>query len=188
MMRAKADPKAASNTVLLLACVLLAGSAIAGLLMPKPLSADERKKAETQRLDQTTAIGRAKTLEAAARTAVLARTWTGADAAITSAVLDLTTTLARKRGVSFIRLQPQRNVVGGSLDQLPYLVVVEGSFPAIAAMEKDLEVPQNRLAVNSFQIASSDSETNKVSASISVVAHRLAADVEETEVKNGKGG
>ena len=188
MMRAKADPKAASNLVLILACVLLAGSALAGVLMPKPLDAAEKKKAEAKRREQIEAVARAKTLEEAARAVVLTRTWTGADAAITSAVLDLTTTLARKRGVSFVRLQPQRNVVGGALDQLPYLVVVEGSFPAIAALEKDLEVPENRLAVNAFQISSSDSETNKVSASISIVAQRVAADVEETGVKNVKGG
>ena len=188
MMRAKADPKAASNLVLILACVLLAGSAIAGVLMPKPLDAAEKRKAEAKRQEQVDAITRAKSLESAARAVVMTRTWTGADAAITSAVLDLTTTLARKRGVSFVRLQPQRNNVGDALDQLPYLLVVEGSFPAIAAMEKDLEVPDNRLAVNSFQISSSDSETNKVTASISIIAQRVAVGVEETEVKNVKGG
>ena len=188
MMRAKADTTAASNTLLIVACLLLAGSAVAGILMPKPNDPTAARKAEDRRKEQEATVRSARAAGQSAKASVLSRTWSGEDASITSAILDLTTTLARKRGVAFVRLQPQRNSEGGALEQLPYLVVVEGPFPAVVAMERDLEVPSNRLGVNAFQISSSDSETNKVTASISIVAQRVGSDVEETEAKNGKSG
>ncbi len=182
MMRAKADPKAASNTVFGIACMLMAG-AIFGLLVKKPSPVSH--KIESRKLQGS--ITTAQSDEQIAKAAVAARTWTGQDAAITGGILSLTTTLARKRGVSFVRLQPQRATLGTPLEQLPYLLVVEGPFPAVVALEKDLEVPANRLAVNAIQLASSDSETNKVSANIAIVAHRVGIDVGTTEAKNVKG-
>ncbi len=183
MTLSKADPKAATNAMYILACLLMLGS-IAGLVLPSQKAKDT--KAESKK--QIDLVRRAKSDQLIAQSSVAARTWTGEDAAITGAILNLTTTLARKRGVGFVRLQPQRAALGGALEQLPYLLVVEGPFPAVAALEKDLEVPENRLAVSAFQITSSDSETNKVSASIGVVAQRVAASVGTTEVKNAKTG
>ena len=180
MMRAKADPKATSNIIYGIACALLAGS-IYVLLMPKPRPKVTR--IATRKEEQAIRAAREQTLAASA--VVAARTWTGEDAAITGRILDLTTTLARKRNVSFVRLQPQRSTLGVALEQLPYLLVVEGPFPAVAALERDLEVPGNRLAVNAIQLASSDTESNKVSASIGIVAHRVGADVETKESSNG---
>ena len=65
--------------------------------------------------------------------------------------------------------------------------MVEGPFPAVVALEKDLEVPANRLAVNAIQLASSDSETDKVSANIAIVAQRVGMSAGTTETKNAKG-
>lgn len=184
MMRAKADPKATSNSLLVLACVLLAGAA-AGIAWPKPdtKAIQAKEKRDTAKLEVEVRKSRA---DAAVATAtVAARTWTGEDAAVQAQVVTLTTTLASKRGLNVVRLQPQRITPGGALEQLPFLVVVEGPFPAVAAFERDLELPANRLAVSVFQISSSDSESNQVSASIGLVAHRQPVAVEE-EKPNAK--
>jgi hypothetical protein len=184
MMRAKADPKATSNTILVLACFFLAASAAAGVFMPKVETAVIRKiKADIKTQEET--IRKAENDARIAKAVVQTQTWAGEDAAITGRILDMTTALARKHGVEYVRLQPQRAIVGGTIEQLPYLLVVEGPFPAVAALEKDLEVPANRLAVNAVQLASSDTETNKVSASIGIVANRVSADVENEEKTNG---
>ena len=182
MMRAKADPKAASNTVFGIACMLMVG-AIFGLLAPKPRLAAH--KIETRKTRE--AIVQAQLDVRTAQAVIASRTWTGEDAVVTGGILSLTTTLAKKRGVSFVRLQPQRATLGTPLEQLPYLLVVEGPFPAVVALEKDLEVPANRLAVNAIQLASSDSETDKVSANIAIVAQRVGMSAGTTETKNAKG-
>lgn len=181
-MRAKADSKAASNSLYILACLILAGTVV-GLLLPKP----RPKNTDAEVRKQKVLVLRAKSDALVAQASVQSRTWKGTDVDIANGVYNLTTTLARKRGVSFVRLQPGRAALGGALEQLPYLLVVEGPFPAVAALEKDLEVPANRLAVSAFQLASSDASTNKVSASIGVVAERVGTDVGTVEAKNGKG-
>lgn len=182
MMRAKADPKAATTPIFALACVLLAAAAV-GLVWPKP-----RAKSTQAGIRKQESIARqARTDSLVARSIVQSRTWVGEDSAITAGILNLTTTLARKRNVGFVRLVPQRADLGGQLERLPYQLVVEGRFPDVAALEKDLEVPANRLAVSAFQVASSDTETNKVSATIGIVAQRVAPDVGTKEKNDGKG-
>lgn len=182
MMRAKADPKATSNLILGLACVLMLGS-IYVLLGLKPRA--EMHTIDTRKARESIAVAQRDLKTAQAE--VGAHTWVGEDAEITGGVYSLTTALARKRNVTFVRMQPQRFTLGIPLEQLPYLIVVEGKFPDVVALEKDLEVPANRLAVNAIQLASSDSETNKVSANIAVVAQRVGTSVGTTENKNVKG-
>ena len=87
--------------------------------------------------------------------------------------------MAKKRGGNLLRLHPQASVFEGAVEQVPLTLTLEGPFPAIVALERDFEATANRLAVNSFQVTSSDSESNKVGATIGVVAHRIVKDVEE---------
>ncbi len=188
MMRAKADPKAITPILYGLSVLLLVGALGVHLFVkPKPPSAAVEK---TQANKLRKQIQDAQMSSIAAKASVISRTWSEAPAAVQDKVLTLTATLAKKRGVSFVRLQPQRvSADSGPLDQLPFLLVIEGPFPAVTSLEKDLELPANRLAVSQFQITSSDSESDKVSASIGLVAHRIPVVVEttkETPKTNGK--
>ena len=189
MMRASADPKATSNTILVLACVLLAGS-VAGLVLKKP---DAKAAVAKEKRDAVSELLKAETAKSetdAAQRTVDAQMWAGDPAAITGDIVNLTATLAKRRGVQWVRLQPPSKATsGGPLEEYTYLLVVQGAFPKVAALERDLEVPANRLAVNSFQVASSGSDTNDVSASIGIVAHRVPpqTDVEDKDKKNAKG-
>ena len=178
MMRAKADPKATTTSLYALAAVLLAGSLL-GLVWPKPTARDAYTKETNDSRKLRQSISQARLDTTVAKASVLSRTWTEEPATIQDKVLTLSATLAKKHGVTFLRIQPQRVAQADALEQLPFLLVVEGPFPAVAALEKDLELPSNRLAVNLFQVTSSDSESNKVSASISLVAHRLTPSVEK---------
>jgi len=178
MMRAKADPKAYTTSLYALAAVLLAGSLL-GLVLPKPTARDAYTKETTDSRKLRQSISKAELDTTVAKAAVLSRTWTEEPATVQDKVLTLTAALAKKHGVTFVRLQPQRVTDDGSLEQLPFLLVVEGPFPAVAALEKEIELPANRLAINLFQVTSSDSESNKVSASIGLVAHRLLPSVEK---------
>ena len=183
MMRAKANPKATSTSIMALACVLLVGS-IVGLVLPKPsakkLERDE--KAAAKKLAGETALAKAQM--ATADAIVTAHVWTGEPSAIQNQALTRVSALAKTRGVTLVRFQPQRNpVTSTTLEQLPFLVVVEGTFPAVSALERDLENPGNKLAVNLFQVGSSDSESNAVTANIGIVAHRVPPVVEEKKDK-----
>ncbi|RYG26087.1 hypothetical protein EON82_04680 [bacterium] len=184
MMRAKADPKATTTSLYGLAALLLAGSLL-GLVWPKPTARDAYTKETTETRKLRQSIRQAELDTTVSKAAVLSRTWTEEPATIQDKVLTLTAALSKKRGVTFVRLQPQRIATEESMEQLPFLLVVEGPFPAVAALEKDLELPANRLAINLFQVTSADSESNKVAASISIVAHRLLPSVEKKET-NGK--
>jgi len=176
MMRAKADTKATTTTLYGLAALLLAGSLV-GLVWPKPTAKAAVIKERTQTTKEKAARSTAETETLVAKAAVISRTWTEQPASIQDKVLTLTATLAKKRGLNFVRLQPQRVSLAEPLEQYPFLLVVEGPFPKVAELERDLELPANRLAVSLFQITSSDSESNKVSASIGLVAHRIPSSV-----------
>ncbi len=175
MMRAKADTKA-TTTLYGFAAVLLAGSLV-GLVWPKPTTKAAVNNERVKTAQWKAAKEKAGTATLIAKATVISRTWSEQPAAIQDKVLTLTATLAKKRGLSFIRLLPQRVSLSDPLEQYPFLLVVEGPFPKVAALEKDLELPANRLAVSLFQITSSDSESDKVSASIGLVAHRIPSSV-----------
>lgn len=178
MMRAKADPKATSNVILGLACLFLLATVV-GIVLPKPQVADVARNERNQTKRIQSSIRGIREQATVAKASVVARTWSEDPSQIQAQLVNLTTTLAKKRGVEWQRLQPQKPIVGGPLEQVPFVLVVEGPFPAVAALQRDLEASTNRLAISLFQLASANSESNRVSASIGLVANRAPLDVEE---------
>ena len=57
------------------------------------------------------------------------------------------------------------------MTQLPFLIGVDGSYPNVVAFVKDIETKGTKLALSQVQLSSSDGTTDKVSASIGVVAY-----------------
>jgi Tfp pilus assembly protein PilO len=87
------------------------------------------------------------------------------------------TTLAAAKGLKLIAFRPQRAQDDGVVNRYPYLVALEGTYPNVVAFLGALETPGSKLAVSQVQIAANDGATDKVSATVGVVAYR------EMEVK-----
>lgn len=185
MMRAKGDPKALTKILYSASVVVLAG-ALAGMVLPHrtigPIQTNEKKQIHSLRGQEETA----KKDAAAAAVRIMTRTWKGDLSSVQDQVLSLVARMTKAHGVNQVRLQPTRVTDDGStLEQVPFLLVVEGPFPAVAALERELESPTHRLAVNLMQVTSTDSESNKVTASLGLTAFRQNETV-KTETKDAK--
>jgi hypothetical protein len=116
-------------------------------------------------------IQEAKTTLATNQATIDASSWTGAPQEIQTQILNRIGVLAAKRNVKINTVRPQRTMDVDQLSTLPYLITVEGTYPNVLAFERDVEAPTNRLAVNVIQVTATDASTDRVTASIGVVAY-----------------
>lgn len=98
--------------------------------------------------------------------------WSEKPDAIAPQALGIVTGAAKTHGLKLSAFRPQKPVVEGDLEVLNYVVALEGRFPAVADFLRTLETPGNRLAVNLFQVTSSDGATDSVTATVGLVAFR----------------
>lgn len=87
----------------------------------------------------------------------------------------------RKVKVSSFRPQKINNVKGVTL--VPYVMTVEGSYPDVVGLVRDLGNENSKLAVNLVQLASADANSDKVSATVGLVAY-----ISSPEVGDSGGG
>ena len=103
---------------------------------------------------------------------IAALTWTDAPDQVEARALEIVTRVAEKNSVKILAFRPQKAASAGSIEQLPFLVSLEGSFPNVMAFARDMGTRTNRLAVANMQIASADAATDRVTATVGVVAFR----------------
>lgn len=96
--------------------------------------------------------------------------------------------IARKRNLKVASFRPQKPVDEAGLLRLPYLVSLEGTYRDALAFVKELEKPQNRLAVNLVQLASADGETSMVRATVGIWALRMGAKAQTTAKPGARTG
>lgn len=89
---------------------------------------------------------------------------------IGSVSLNKVTSLAAARGLKLLAFRPQRSVQEEDLIRLPYTISIEGPYVGIVGFLKGLESPANKLAMNMVQIASADPNSDRVSATVGVIA------------------
>jgi hypothetical protein len=156
-----------------LAILVIAGLLGYHLLVPMPKGPDavavavERQQLETQIEQQRVALG-------LVRERLAEMTWTGGDEEIAASSLARVTQLTNARRLRLIAFRPQRLAEEQGLTMLPFHVAVEGPYPAVVGLLGELETPVTRLAVNMVQITSVDAASDRVTATIGVVAFRVA--------------
>lgn len=84
-------------------------------------------------------------------------------------------------GLKMISFRPQRSIVDGSVERLPYQVTLDGAFPAVIGFVRAMETPEARFCVSKVQIASADGATDRVSATIGLVAYREAEEKKDSK-------
>ncbi|MEZ0325116.1 MAG: hypothetical protein ACAH95_04360 [Fimbriimonas sp.] len=167
-IRYREDPTATIVTAA--AIVLLVGSATFMFLAPRPSEAAATKKLRVRIATAANATDAARSRAAKADAFVATNSWTGNVEEISPTALARVTQLARKRGLNLLSFRPQRASTTTLPVQLPYLATVEGTYPAILQLTRDLETKGSRLVVSSIMVSSTDAASDRVTASIGLVA------------------
>lgn len=102
----------------------------------------------------------------------LTRLWTQPADEVAAATMAKVTTIAQGRGLKVIAFRPQRTQDDNGVARLPYQATLEGPFPQVIGFLQDLETSKFRAIVSTVQIASADGASDKVSATIGIVAYR----------------
>lgn len=160
-----------------LAAVSLLMAALLGVLLfvPRPhqtVTIGERTKAETAVLADTNAAQKAYDK---ARAQAANYLWTEGADAVSPKALEIVTEAAKAENLRISAFRPQKPSDADGLQQLTYLVAIEGRFPQVTAFLRRVETPGNRLAVTLFQVTSADGATDAVTATVGIVAFREVA-------------
>lgn len=158
----------------LLAVVALVGLGLFDWLMPRPqlqgAVTKQRSDIVVLQRDVRDLRGRVESLRAE-KDKVL---WQVGDDQIGPATLAKVSDVAKKAGVRLTSFRPQRVQEEGDLVRLSFVVAVDGGFPALARFLRDMENSDRRLAVSSVQISAADGATDRVTASVGLIAYRRA--------------
>lgn len=162
--------------------VALAAVLIGDSLVPKPrpklgpaaLARQEAKLIETRAQTQKDFVAEKARNEA--------RTWPGPIGAIHPAAIANLAQAAKRHRLRLVSVRPQRAESEADLTRIPYLVALEGPFPKVASFVNEFSVVQGRLALTGVQINTADPASDKVAATVTVVAFMKGA-VEETKTR-----
>lgn len=96
-------------------------------------------------------------------------TWPGPLDTIHPRALANVTQATKRHQLRLITFRPQRTITESEYTRVPYLVTLEGSFPALVAFLRSYQGGSGKLAVTSVQVTSSDQATDRVAATVGFV-------------------
>jgi len=153
------------------ALIVIAGTALFMVLVPKPTTAGMSQKLLAAKKPLLTKIAISHQDTDNANQYLANRTWTGDAEQITTTSARKANDIAQKRGVKISVFRPQRDDKEDNVNVIPFLLTVDGPFPSVLAFERDLDVEENKLGISNVQISSSDPNSDHVTANINVVAY-----------------
>jgi Tfp pilus assembly protein PilO len=163
------DPATLALTVI---AILTMGISLGVLLLADRPDVRKAEQAGKRRQFQVRLLNdKANQNVASKQASIVSQTWNMPEQQVGPVALANVTRLVAKNRLNLISLRPQRRSDDAVFVQLPYLLTVEGSYLQVLALCRELENPANRLAMNLVQIASADASSDKVTASIGLVAY-----------------
>lgn len=96
--------------------------------------------------------------------------WKGDEQNLAPAALAVVNRLVSESKLKMIRFQPQKTALVGELNQVPFVLTVEGSYLDALKLTESLEKPENKFVVNLVQIASADPNSDAVTGTIGLSA------------------
>jgi len=159
-----------ANLTTVAAVVALAGGLI-WQWIPKPANPNLDRETHSRTNEILIKQKKADQLLADANAYIDSMTWAGEAQITNKSILDRINALIKKNALKLTSIRPQRANTIDSLDTLPYLVIVEGTYPQLVQFARDLDVPGNKLATSLVQISTADTSTGRVTANIAVVAY-----------------
>ena len=164
------DKKAVAKFLSVLSVVVLVSSLLFVLFVPKPSTKGLAAKDRTARSKILTATKFAKDNIDAADKVLVHTVWQETPELVGPKALAKVSKYAQDHRIKLSAFRPQKQI-DGVLIQLPFVITVEGSFSDVMEFEKELEKPENKLAVNMVQLASADAASDKVSGNLYVLAY-----------------
>jgi hypothetical protein len=168
VIRYREDPTAAILTGS--AIVLMVGALAFMFLAPRPSAEDAVRRQKDKIFQARLAAQTAEQKTALAASYVGTHAWAGSADEVSPAALTRVTSLAKSRGLNLLSFRPQRAAESAVVTQLPFLATVEGTYPSVMAFTRDLETEASRLVVTSVMISSTDASSDRVTASIGLLA------------------
>lgn len=163
------DPKDQTpNTLAIIGSVLLVGSVIiTGFVKPK----EEPKSKFNGQLIALKEKAEEVERDTATHTSLIQRfRWDQKLDDVAPTALDTVTKLSKQFNLTLVSFRPQKTVESPSLIQLPFQMIVDGSFINVANLIQSLETSDSKLAVQQIQYAGQEGETDIVTANINLIA------------------
>ena len=112
------------------------------------------------------------------------RIWQGKEESASPLILARLNSFAVDRGIKVNSFRPQKAAENGGLTQLGYVLALEGSFPQILEMVRDIEGKMPRLAVHQINIATADAAASTVNATLGLAAFVTPPPTEKSSSKS----
>ncbi len=160
------------NQVALGAIVVMAGILIVTLLMPVPRVRIINKARSQEEAKLRSDIGRLRDEVAAMRVKNQKRLWSQPADQVAAAAMAKVTEIALSKSLKVLAFRPQRTADDNGITRHPFQVSLDGSFVQVLGFVRALETPNLKLPVVTVQLAAADGATDRVTATIGIVAYR----------------
>lgn len=155
----------------------------AGLFMafaptPKPSLSPDQVRSQTNKAK--IAIKTAQKNIDVAKKVIAKQTWPGTSEEVLPLALQKVATIAQSHHLKIVGFHPQNVITAPNISLVPLIINVDGPFTSVIAFARELETPGTNLNVNLMQLATADQESNKVTASIGIVAYQPVIDESAT--------
>ena len=161
-----------SSIAIIVALVVLAATGAVMAFGNKPTTAGIASGKIRSQRELEDRIGKLEAERKAAKTTIDSWVWTEKVEDVGPKALESITAYAQRNHLKLIAFRPQKAVEVNELTQLPFVIAIEGAYPNIVRFVKDLETPSLKLGTGMIQVSTSDSNSDLVAATISVVAYR----------------
>ncbi len=96
--------------------------------------------------------------------------WEGNMEDVTPRLLAEASRLCANHNVNLKSFRPQNPVSDGETIRANYVMLVDGSFPQVTALIRAIDSPASRIGLSVIQISAADQESDRVNATLGVIA------------------
>ena len=165
------DPKSQLPSLLAIVGIVVLSLNLAYLFFaPKFDKTKLIRQRNSQTFTLTKRYNEAKDDLESSRTRVANNFWKEIPEKITPIALARLTAMMSNQKVNMVGFRPQKPIETTSLVQVPFNLSVDGRFSDVVALVDKIEKSDSKLAISQFTMASSEGETDLVTASIGLVA------------------
>lgn len=160
-----------ASILAVVAILVLLGTFLFMILVRPPTTAGLAEKTRREAIKIRIKTKDADDRLVAAKATVTSTTWPGIGDDVAPAANARLTTMATRRGVKLTSFRPQRTTAKTDLTVLPFVITVEGPYPQIVELTRDIDSAGSRMAVNLVQITAAADDSNTVTATVGVMAY-----------------
>jgi hypothetical protein len=160
-----------ASLLAVVAILVLLGTFLFMILVKPPTTAGLAEKTRREAIKIRIKTKDAEDRLVAAKATVNSTTWPGIGDDVAPAANARLTTMAARRGVKLTSFRPQRTTAKTDLTVLPFVITVEGPFPQVVELTRDIDTAGSRMAVNLIQVTAAADDSNTVSATVAVMAY-----------------